>query len=196
MKGIVLCGGQSLRMGRDKGLLIGSKKITWAQQAFSLLSKLDISVALSINKAQYPIYKRVFISQQLVPDAREFTMKGPLLGILTAHLEYPKEDLLVLACDMIEMNVEILQRLQQAYGQQPLYDAYIFKDKNTVEPLCAIYTAKGLKRIADKNKKGELEKFSLMYILDQMNVLNLSIKPDWKKSFSNMNTVSDLQAVR
>ena len=196
MKGIVLCGGQSLRMGRDKGLLIGSKKITWAQQAFSLLSKLDMEVALSINKTQYPIYKRVFISQRLVPDARELTIKGPLLGILTSHLEFPKEDLLVLACDMIEMNLEILQRLQQAYEQQPGYEVYIFKDKNMVEPLCAVYTAKGLKKIADKNKKGELEKFSLMYILDQMNVLSLSMDPDWKKAFSNMNTVSDLQAVR
>ena len=34
MKGIVLCGGQSLRMGKDKGLLIGSRKITRIKGAF------------------------------------------------------------------------------------------------------------------------------------------------------------------
>lgn len=196
MKGIVLCGGQSLRMGKDKGLLIGSKKITWAQQAFSLLSKLDIEVALSINKTQYPVYKRVFISHQLVPDSRDLTIKGPLLGILTAHQEFPKDDLIVLACDMIEMTMEILQRLQQAYEQQPGYDAYIFKTTQIVEPLCAIYTAKGLKKMADKIKKAGLEKCSLMTVLDQINVHALTTEPEWKKAFCNMNTLSDLQAVR
>lgn len=193
MKGIVLCGGQSLRMGKDKGLLINSKKITWAQQAFSLLSKLDLEVAFSVNKNQFPSYKRVFFSHKLITDMKEPKMQGPLLGIMSAHCEYPKQDLLVLACDMIEMTLEVVTFLHQQYLEQPGYDAYIFKENNAPEPLCAIYSAGGMKIISDKNKKHELEKFSLMYAIEQMNVLHIPILPGWKKTFSNMNTVGDLQ---
>ena len=193
MKGIVLCGGQSLRMGKDKGLLMGSKKITWAQQAFSLLSKLDIEVAFSVNQRQFPSYKRVFFSHKLIIDNPGLKIMGPLVGILSAHADYPKEDLMVLACDMIEMKLEVLNFLFQQYSQEKDYDAWLFKENNIAEPLCAIYSASGLKKIADQNKKNMLEKHSLQYVLGQINVLELSINPEWKKSFSNMNTVSDLQ---
>lgn len=193
MKGIVLCGGQSLRMGRDKGLLIGSKKITWAQQAFSLLSKLDLEVAFSVNKNQYQIYKRVFFSHKLIADSRDLNIMGPLLGILTSHLEYAKEDLLVLACDMIEMNIEVLQHLNNQYQHNPGFDAYVYQDGSMAEPLCAIYTAAGLKKIVAKYKKKQLEKFSLVYTLQHLNVHSITIPAEWKKAFTNMNTVGDLQ---
>ena len=193
MKGIVLCGGQSLRMGKDKGLLIGSKKITWAQQAFSLLSKLDMEVALSINTHQAPTYKRVFFSHKLIPDKKGLTVKGPLTGILSAHSTFPKEDLVVLACDMIEMKLEVLMNMYNQYQVHPEYDAYVYKDKFMQEPLCAIYKARGLKKIADMHKNQQLEKFSMMYALDQINVLYIPIIPENKKAFLNMNTVSDLQ---
>lgn len=195
MKGIVLCGGQSLRMGKDKGLLIGSKKITWAQQAFSLLSKFEMEVAFSINHSQFSTYKRVFFSHTLIPDTNGLNAKGPLTGILSAHLLYTKDDLMVLACDMIEMRLEVLTNLRQQYQQNPGFDAYVFKDKFMQEPLCAIYTAKGLHKLAEKLKKNQLEKFSMMYALDQMNVMYMPIVPDYKKAFLNMNTVSDLQSV-
>jgi molybdopterin-guanine dinucleotide biosynthesis protein A len=94
---------------------------------------------------------------------------------------------------MIEMNLEVLSFLHQQYQQQPGYDAYIFKDKIAPEPLCAIYKATGLKKIVDKNKKKQLEKQSLMYVIEQMKVYTIPIIPDWKKAFTNMNTVSDLQ---
>ncbi len=193
MKGIVLCGGQSLRMGKDKGLLIGSKKITWAQQAFSLLSKLDLEVAFSINTHQSPTYKRVFFSHTLIPDKKGLTVKGPLTGILSAHSTFPKEDLVVLACDMIEMKLEVLVHMYNQYQVHPEFDAYVYKDKTMQEPLCAIYTARGLKKINDMHKNNLLEKFSMMYALDQINVLYIPIIPENKKAFLNMNTVSDLQ---
>ena len=193
MKGIVLCGGQSLRMGKDKGLLIGSKKITWAQQAFSLLSKFDLEVAFSINHHQFPTYKRVFFSHTLIPDKKNLNVKGPLTGILSAHATYPKEDIIVLACDMIEMRLDVMMQLHNQYQINPDYDAYIFKSNTMQEPLCGIYTAKGLKKIMEVAKKNELEKFSMMYALDQMNVLYMPIDPLFKKAFLNMNTVSDLQ---
>lgn len=193
MKGVVLCGGQSLRMGKDKGLLIGSKKITWAQQAFSLLSKFDLEVAFSVNKNQYPSYKRVFFSHKLMRDNPALNITGPLLGIMSAHLEYPGEDLLVLACDMIEMNLEVLTFLNNQYEQQPGFDAYLFKGKTTAEPLCAIYSASGLEQIVTKTKAMQFSHSNIKEALDELNVLGVPIKPEWKKAFTNMNTANDLK---
>ncbi len=79
------------------------------------------------------------------------------------------------------------------YQVHPEYDAYVYKDKFMQEPLCAIYKARGLKKIADMHKNQQLEKFSMMYALDQINVLYIPIIPENKKAFLNMNTVSDLQ---
>ncbi len=195
MKGIVLCGGQSLRMGKDKGLLIGSRKITWAQQAFSLLSKFEVEVALSINHHQFSTYKRVFFSHNLIPDQKSLNVKGPLTGILSAHLFYPKEDLMVLACDMIEMKLEVMMMLYNQYQLHPGFDAYVFRARSLQEPLCAIYSAKGLRKIAEKVKKQQMEKPSMLYALDQMQVMYLPINDEYRKAFLNMNTVSDLQYV-
>lgn len=193
MKGIILCGGQSLRMGTDKGLLVSTENITWAQQTFSLLLKLDIEVVLSINEQQLASYKNVFTSQKLITDDAGLKIMGPLSGIASVHLQYPGEDLLVLACDMVEMKFEVLNFLNDKYHEQKNYEAYVFKEDNTPEPLCAIYTAKGLEKIIEKNKNNELKKYSLKYALEQMNVLYLPISAGWKKYFSNINSSADLQ---
>src|SRR5687767_3060241 len=104
MIGLVLCGGQSTRMGTDKGLMISPKKITWAQQCFSLLAKLDLHVVLSVNETQHNHYKRIFQWNELILDNPNLDVHGPLLGLLSVHAKYPTEDIFVLACDMVEMN--------------------------------------------------------------------------------------------
>ena len=48
MLGIVLCGGQSLRMGKDKGLLKLEAK-TWAQTAIDKIAVLNFPVKISVN---------------------------------------------------------------------------------------------------------------------------------------------------
>ena len=47
MLGIILCGGQSLRMGSDKGLL-KLQSITWTQNAINKMTALNIPVTISV----------------------------------------------------------------------------------------------------------------------------------------------------
>ena len=52
MIGVVLCGGQSTRMGSDKGLM-KYKSFSFAELAISKLAEFIEQVVLSVNAAQY-----------------------------------------------------------------------------------------------------------------------------------------------
>src|SRR6202012_3284429 len=99
MLGVVLCGGQSSRMGQDKGL-IATQTTNWAGLALEKLSSLNIPVVLSVNNRQKTSYQAIFSDKLLIADNPELSLKGPLAGILSIHLQYPTEDLFILACDL------------------------------------------------------------------------------------------------
>ena len=108
MLGIILCGGQSLRMGSDKGLLKLEAK-TWAQTAIDKMVELKLPVKISVNKAQLPGYESIFSENDLVADEPSITFTGPLMGLLSSHIQYPAEDLFAFACDMPLMDPALLK---------------------------------------------------------------------------------------
>ena len=146
MLGIILCGGQSSRMGSDKGLLIHEAK-TWAQTAWEKLAVLKLPMLLSVNGQQVAEYAKVFSPETLIIDDRTLDIRGPLLGVLSVHLQHPDKDLFILACDLPLMDASLLKELFSLYQQSKKYDAYIFTNDKEPEPLCGIYTSKALKKI-------------------------------------------------
>ena len=110
MLGIILCGGQSSRMGSDKGLLVLEAK-TWAQTALDKLATLDIAMKLSVNEKQFAEYAKVFEKENLITDDSAADVRGPLLGVLSAHLQNGEDDLFLLACDMPLMEPPLLKEL-------------------------------------------------------------------------------------
>src|SRR5579872_7087006 len=116
MIGVILCGGQSIRMGMDKGLIPCSEGI-WAQAAVDKMAALHLPVFISVNSAQYDEYSRFFPSTALITDDRSLFVAGPLLALLSVHRRMPEEDLLILACDMPMIQPLQLQTLDTRYQQ-------------------------------------------------------------------------------
>jgi len=191
MVGVILCGGHSTRMGSDKGLL-STDGISWVQDAINKLSSLQIPVSLSVNLQQCDGYAAAFPGGSLITDNDSLQLKGPLLGVLSAHLQYPVQNLFVLACDMPLMETIMLSRLYDEYLQTDFYDAFIFTDNDEPEPLCGIYCAKGLAYIFNMYKEGSLTKHSMKFILENLNVCFIPLTIDQKKYFKNVNTHTDL----
>src|ERR1044071_2487658 len=108
MTGVVLCGGQSTRMGADKGLLQSNGK-TWVKHTAEKLSSLHVHVVVSVNKEQLKSYSRMFGADDLVVDDEGLLVKGPVLGLMSVHQLLKQEDLFALACDMQEMDTALLK---------------------------------------------------------------------------------------
>ncbi|MEP7374644.1 MAG: molybdenum cofactor guanylyltransferase [Chitinophagaceae bacterium] len=194
MVGIVLCGGQSSRMGSDKGLL-KLETNTWAQTAIDKMAGLNIPVKISVNSNQYPDYEGLFPATDLISDDMTLSLKGPLLGVLSSHLKFPQEDLFVLACDMPLMEPTVLHALHTYYQQEPSFNAYIFTNDGEPEPLCGIYKAKGLSIIYDMLVSGRLNKHSMKFILDHLDTMSISATDEQKKFFKNFNAHAELNGL-
>lgn len=191
MLGLVLCGGQSTRMGSDKGMM-RHKTNLWAQIAIDKLERLNMKALLSVNASQIRIYREHFSEKQLIEDNLNIPAKGPLLGILTAHLLFPKEDLMIFACDMLGMETEILRKLIERQEEQPEYDAYLFVNKSQREPLSTILTSNALNKIYGMVLKGQENINSLKFALNRLNVCE---SHEESKYFSNFNAHEDLNGL-
>ena len=191
IRGVVLCGGESKRMGRDKGMLtIGH--LTWAEHAAKKLNEINISVVVSINETQLNAYARIFdptaakALTALVVDQVE--VKGPLTGLMSVHLEYPDDDLLLLACDMTEMDAPTLQVLKDCAIAFPEFDCYSYVNEDgLLEPLCALYTSTMLKKLDRDLQDDELSDFSLRCLIRQAYCKTILI--DDHRSFNNHNSL-------
>lgn len=191
MIGVVLCGGQSSRMGSDKGLLLFQSK-TWAQIAFDKLSELQLPVVISINRDQHKDYSAIFPNQVLITDDEALQKKGPLGAVFSIHSKHPLEDLLMLACDMPLMETGLLRDLLIQYDVYPNIDAFIFVNDGEPEPLCSIYKAKCLSKILHLYKTGQLPGRSMKNLLGQIDTFHIPVPDDKKKCFQNFNTQSEL----
>jgi molybdopterin-guanine dinucleotide biosynthesis protein A len=179
-------------MGSDKGLLVTSEGHLWAQNAFNKMAALQIPVSLVVNRLQYASYAAAFAGTTIITDNENLELHGPLLGVLSAHLQYPVQNLFVLACDMPLMETIVLTELYNKYLESDAYDAFVFTDEEEPEPLCAIYCAQGLSAIADMHKKGLLQRHSMKSMIENLNVCFLPITSEQKTYFTNVNAHADL----
>ncbi len=194
MLGIILCGGQSLRMGSDKGLIVNEAR-TWAQTAVDKLAALNIPVKISVNQKQFAEYAKVFAATELIADDTTIAVKGPLLGVLSAHLQNKNDDLFVMACDMPLMESFMLKELFACYEQYKKHDAYIFTNNEEPEPLCAVYTAAGLSKLITAIQQNQLKKFSMKFALSLLDVYTVALTEEQKKYFRNFNAHAELNGL-
>jgi molybdopterin-guanine dinucleotide biosynthesis protein A len=194
MLGVILCGGQSSRMGTDKGLLKLDAK-TWTQTAFDKLAELNFPIIISINDKQHNDYVAVFNSAGFIIDDPALSIHGPLSGVLSVHLQHPAEDLLIIACDMPLMKTELLRELLNNYEQHPSSDAFVYSNDGEPEPLCGIYTARGLAYIHHLYQSQQLPKHSMKFMLEHINTFIIPLVDDQKKFFRNFNAHAELNGL-
>lgn len=134
--GLVLAGGKSRRMGRDKALLDrgGQSQLAYA---FELLGRhvdkvfvsTSAELATDAERSQYP----------LIVD--RYSDMGPVAGILSALRKYPDVDWLVVACDLPNIDDETIENILTHRDGEQYFTAYSSSCDALPEPMCALYHA-------------------------------------------------------
>ncbi len=194
MLAIILCGGRSTRMGTDKGLLKAGEK-SWVQAAAEKMQELNLPVYISVNAEQAPAYSELFTAEKLILDDSALDVHGPLRGVLTVHQHFPMQDLFTLACDLPLMELPVLQQLLDVYHGDSTDAAFVFTNDGEPEPLCAIYSARGLAHIRTMREQQQLTKHSMKFILEHVDTCYIPLEEHQKKAFQNFNAHASLNGL-
>ncbi|MEE0934680.1 MAG: molybdenum cofactor guanylyltransferase [Methanobrevibacter sp.] len=195
---IILCGGQSRRMGRDKGSMIIQDKPMIKHILSTLNHEINEVVIVLNNQERIDRYSK-FINPTdytytitFVED--EIKGKGPMPGIMTGLSHISGKYALILPCDSpyVSKNyiTTIFSQIDEKYQAVVPYHDEENKLK-TSEPLHSIYDKSIIPIIEDLvnedvlHIKGLIEKIDAKFVL----IDNKKIE---KKEFRNLNRPSDV----
>ena len=140
--GLVLAGGQSRRMGRDKALLVRDGQ-SQLRHIASLADSVTDKFYVSARADQKDDPER----SQFETIVDRYDDMGPIAGVLSAMDEYPAVDWLVIACDLPNIDAATLRFLIKHRSAEQPFTAYRSNHDGLPEPLCAIYASGSNKHI-------------------------------------------------
>jgi molybdenum cofactor guanylyltransferase len=189
LRGLVLAGGQSLRMGEDKAsLLVGGR--TLLARSVELLQPLVTSVHVGVRADQANDQLR----RQFAVLIDEPALAGPAAALVAASRHDPACAWLVLACDMPAVERGGLEALIAARDPARGGTAWRGSDEDLPEPLCAIWEPATLARLAAAARKAgngppgpSVSPRSLLAAADP-----LLLNPARPGALSSVNTPADL----
>jgi molybdopterin-guanine dinucleotide biosynthesis protein A len=148
--GLVLAGGASTRMLRDKAALSyhGKPQLQWS---WELLDQVCERAFVSVRADQATEAVRAGLPQIL--DVLEG--KGPIAGIAAAQAAHPEVAWLVLACDLPYLSRATLAYLIANRDPSRLATAFRSSHDGLPEPLCAIYEPTSRATIASYIQAGK-----------------------------------------
>lgn len=178
LNGLVLIGGRSQRMGKDKAFLEYQAGKPQLDVMFEMLGQFCQRVYISKREDQ-PVAKKY--EPYVINDMDE--SRGPLTGILSAFGSRSDCAWLVAACDLPCFQVEAVKYLIEHRQPEKLATAFRSMYTGDPDPLCAIYEP-GMGPVLSRNfEKGRM---CPRHILREENVCILNTPdPLW---LENINT--------
>ena len=148
--GLVLAGGRSTRMQRDKATLTYQGR-NQLDRAMELLAPRVMQAFVSVRPDQREDPARARYAQ--VVDAH--AGMGPIAGIAAAQALKPGAAWLVLACDLPNLDARTLTHLLAQRDPARVATAYRSSRDALPEPLCAIYEPRSAALILERISAGK-----------------------------------------
>lgn len=183
LHGLVLSGGASTRMGRDKALLdrYGQPQL---QATFDLLRQHVQSCFVSLQNDQRTEPVRAALPG--IVDGVEGA--GPAAGLLAAHAVYPQAAWLVLACDLPQLQASTMEGLIRARDGIHAAFAYRSAVDGFPEPLCAVWEPAALQCLSHRAQSAQ---YGLRDVLRSVDTLLLPAPEAGE--LDNANTMQEWQ---
>lgn len=185
VKGLVLAGGKSQRMGSDKGLLSYHGKPQREHMA-DLLAGLCADVHLSCRPGQVEATQTDI---NLLPDS--FLGLGPFGALLTAFREDPNAAWMVVACDLPLLDEATLQYLITHRNPSKVATAFLNPATDFPDPLVTIWEPRAYPALLSFLAQG--------YSCPRKVLINTEIELleiPTAAALRNVNTPEDFQAVQ
>lgn len=187
--GIILSGGKSLRMGKNKAF-IEIEGLPMIERILNLFKKIFNEILVITNdKNQFVHLDNVKIFNDLIP------YKGALGGLYTGLFYSSYEYSFCVGCDMPFLNESLIKFLIKKINGE---DIIVPKTEKGLEPLHAIYSKRCLsiiKSMIDSGKSRIIDIYPLLKIkiIEEREFIDLD--PE-KKSFLNINTPEELEQIK
>lgn len=159
--GLILTGGKSARLGKDK-YLIDYHGVPQVQYLYKLLVSLGLETFVACSKAQEDDLKQDF---PLIVD--KFKEIGPMGALSAAFEKEPSVAWLVVACDLPFVNEETISALIEARSRKHLLTTYQDFKSDFFETTISIYEPQ-----VDVVMKGAytVEQYSLRRAIDHSQI--------------------------
>ncbi|SMC38020.1 molybdenum cofactor guanylyltransferase [Sporomusa malonica] len=184
VSGIILAGGRSSRMGRDKTLLSFNNETLIERTIKKLSSFVDEIIIASNDTAKYN-----FSDFREVPDI--YPGMGPLAGMHAGLRAAQNQYSFIVSCDMPLFTVELARYLLE---RRAGYDVIAPEIQQCWEPLCAVYSRNCITPIEQCLQAGVSQVYQFY---PQVRVLKipeseLQTVGNLEELFYNLNTPEDL----
>jgi len=157
--GLLLSGGKSTRMGKDKSLLVYHEGKPQRQYVFEMLSACCPKVYTACRPGQD-------IPLDLNPLVDRYDVNSPLNGILTAFAHHPDKAWLVLAVDMPNVTVATLQNLLSQRNRNRVATCFFNSRENAPEPLLSLWEPAAFPLLLKNVEAGNVSPRSFLHTHD------------------------------
>lgn len=147
--GVVLCGGKSRRMQKDKALLEYHSMPQW-NYVSHLIQPFCKEVVLSVNLQQQQTW--VPDSIEHIVDKEYYKNHGPLTGVLSAIEDNKNQALLFVACDYPILRMEHILEIMK--NRAPEFDVVCYKNKDQIEPLISLFEVSAFQKLTSFFESG------------------------------------------
>ncbi len=185
LTGIILSGGKSRRMGKEKGtsLLFGKPLIEYA---VDVITQICDEIIIGTNTNDYN-----YLGYQVVRD--EIKNIGPIGGIYSCLKSSQTTDNIILSCDMPLVSVDLTKYI---LSEREDFEVVVPEFKGFPEPLCAFYNKNIIDRLLKNIHSG---KFKIQEVIKQFHITRLPIDstlPFYNEHlFTNINSPDDLKKI-
>ncbi len=187
---IVLAGGKSERMGRDKKLLEFKGK-PLLHHVLEAVGEFSEEIILSLAREEELPLGGLSVSRIAVDEVQD---KGPIGGVLSGLRQCSNDYAVVVPCDSPFLEPEVYRYM---LGEAPGHDAVVPKKGGRLEPLHAVYKVQPMVEACEAAiKEGSLEMREVITRLGEVKYIPVEVFKKYDEgllTFCNVNDPRDLK---
>ncbi len=193
---VILAGGESRRMGKDKAFLLYKGK-RFVEIITESALRVSDDVMVVIGSKQESDFDWLATKQGVLLLSDKYHLKNPIGGILTAVEQAKHPYTAILPCDSPLVTPSVISflftRAQSHSGAVPEWE------NGNTEPLCAVYSSAEIKEAITKalaqNKLGPKHAISFLKDVQYVPVEELRKYDNSLNSLLNVNTMEDYNSL-